>query len=66
MLLTGSVVAGEIPNGSPTPPSQPTNATQEPTDAARHTATDGEIPNGAADTLTQTVLDLLAVLPSLL
>ena len=65
LLLTGSAVAGEIPNGSPTPPPQTANAVQEPTDAAQDT-TAGEIPNGATDTLTQTVLDLLAVLPSLL
>jgi hypothetical protein len=58
LLLTGSAVAGEIPNGSPTPPPQTTNAVQEPTG--------GEIPNGATDTLTKTVLDLLAALPSLL
>ncbi|HWS86795.1 MAG TPA: hypothetical protein VN282_07510 [Pyrinomonadaceae bacterium] len=66
LLLTGSAVAGEMPNGSPTPPSQTTNAVQEPTDAAQDPATGGEMPNGATDTLTQTVLDLLAVLPSLL
>ncbi len=66
LLLTGSAFAGEIPNGSPAPPpSQATNAVQEPTDAAQDT-TGGEIPNGVTDTLTQTVLDLLAVLPSLL
>lgn len=59
LLLTGSAVAGEIPNGSPVPPpSQTTNAEQDPAG--------GEIPNGATATLTQTVLDLLAVLPSLL
>jgi hypothetical protein len=67
LLLTGSAVAGEIPNGSPTPPpSQPASVVQEPTNAAQDTASDGEIPNGAIDTLTQTVLDLLALLPSLL
>jgi hypothetical protein len=66
LLLTGSASAGEMPFGSPTPPpSQPINAVQEPTDAAQDT-TGGEIPNGAADSLTQTVLDLLTVLPSLL
>ncbi|MDT7807810.1 MAG: hypothetical protein QOJ70_1623 [Acidobacteriota bacterium] len=59
LLLTGSAAAGEMPNPAPAPPSQPTNAAQEP-------ATGGEIPNGVADSLTQTVLDLLAVLPSLL
>jgi hypothetical protein len=60
LLLTGSAAAGEIQNGSPAPPppSQPANTVQEPTD--------GEIPNGATDTLTQITLELLAVLPSLL
>jgi hypothetical protein len=49
-------LAGEMP----TPPApQPLNVTaQEPT-------ADGWIQNGAADSLTQTVLDLLAALPSL-
>ena len=65
LLLTGSASAGEMPFGSPTPPSQPSNAVQEPTDAAQDT-TGGEIANGATNTLTQTVLDLLAVLPSIL
>jgi hypothetical protein len=37
---------------------EPTDATQEPTG--------GEMPNDAPDGLTQTVLDLLALLPSLL
>jgi hypothetical protein len=58
LLLTCSVRAGWIQNGSPEPPPQPTNVVQEPT-------TDGEIQNDAADTLTQIALDLLAVLPSL-
>ena len=66
LLLTGSAVAGEMPNGSPVPPpSQTTNTVQEPTDAAQDPA-GGEMPNGATDTLTQTALDLLALLPSLL
>jgi len=58
MLLTSSASAGEIPNLTPAPPSATANAVQEPTS--------GEIPNGAADSLTQTALDLLAVLSSLL
>jgi hypothetical protein len=67
LLLTGSASAGIMPNLPPAPPpSQQTNAVQEPTDAAQDPTTDGENPNGATDTLTQTVLDLLAVLPSLL
>jgi hypothetical protein len=59
LLLTGTTSAGIIPNGSPTPPPQPASATQEPT-------TGGEMPNPTPDTLTRTVLDLLALLPSLL
>jgi hypothetical protein len=64
LLLTGSAVAGEMPFGSPAPPpSQPSNAVQEPTDEA---TTDGEMQNDAPDSLTRAVLDLLALLPSLL
>jgi hypothetical protein len=69
LLLTGSAGAGIIPNGSPEPPpppSQPAAATQEPTNTAQEPTPDGIIPNGLTDTLTQTVLDLLAALPSLL
>ena len=59
LLLTGSASAGEIPNWTPAPQSaQPANAVQEPT-------TEGEMPNLAPDSLTQTVLDLLAAFPSL-
>lgn len=59
LLLTGSAVAGEMQNGSPAPPpSQQTSATQDPT-------LDGIMPNDSEDSLTQTVLDLLAALPSL-
>jgi hypothetical protein len=58
LLLTASASAGEIPNDSPAPPSQPTKAVQEPT-------TNGIMQNGVADSLTQIALDLLAVLPSL-
>jgi hypothetical protein len=58
LLLTCSVRAGWIQNGSPTPPPQPANAVQEPT-------ADGWIQNETADSLTQIALDLLAVLPSL-
>jgi hypothetical protein len=57
LLLTGTTSAGIMPNGSPTPP--PTNSVQEPT-------LDGIMPNGMADSLTQTALDLFAVLSSLL
>jgi hypothetical protein len=67
LLLTGTTGAGVIPNMPPTPPpsSAQTSAAQEPTATAQETTTDGEMPNPAPDTLTQTVLDLLAVLPSL-
>jgi len=48
-----------MPFGSPAPPpSQAANAVQEPTG--------GEMPNPAPDSLTQTALELLAVLSSLL
>jgi hypothetical protein len=57
MALTCSAYAGDMPNGSPAPPT-PTNAAQEPT-------ADGWMQNDAADSLTQVALDLLAVLPSL-
>jgi hypothetical protein len=66
LLLTASASAGEIPNDSPAPPSQPTSAVQEPTNAVAETTTDGIIPNDAADSLTQIALELLAALPSLL
>ena len=59
LLLTGPVVAGEIPNGSPAPPpSQPATSTEE-------TTADGIIQNGAPDSLTQIALELLSFLPSL-
>jgi hypothetical protein len=57
--------AGEMATpGSPTPPSQPASAVQEPTNSAMfngvmHTP-------GVSDSLTEAALDLLAVLPSLL
>ena len=66
LLLTGSASAGVIPNMPPAPPSEPTSATQEPTDATQDPTTDDIIPNDAADSLTQTALDLLALWPSLL
>ena len=60
LLLTGSAVAGEMPNLSPAPPpSQQTSAVQDPT-------LDGIMPNGSEDGLTQIALDLLAALSSLL
>lgn len=67
LLLTGSASAGIIPNLPPAPPpSQQTSAVQEPTNAPDETTLDGVIPNEAPDSLTQTALDLLAVLSSLL
>lgn len=59
LLLSGSAVAGEMPNWAPAPQSaQPTNAVQEPAG--------GEMPNDVSESLTQIALDLLALLPSLL
>jgi hypothetical protein len=58
LLLTGSASAGIMPNLEPAPPTPTTNAVQEPTG--------GEISTTSAETLTQTVLDLLVALPSLL
>ena len=60
LLLTGSAGAGVIPNETPAPP--PPRVVQEPTDADKGDL----IPSDAAESLTQTVLDLLALLPSLL
>jgi len=70
LCLTGSAVAGEMQNGAPAPPPQPqsTGAVQEPTDdpTPGDMNTPGEIQNDAPDIVTQTMLDLLALLPSLL
>ena len=71
LALSCPALAGEMHTpGSPTPPPPPTSAVQEPTDDA---TPDGETPApgvtstpGASDILTQTALDLLALLPSLL
>ncbi len=57
LALTCPTYAGDMQNDAPKPP--PPSAVQEPT-------TDGEIQNDAPDSLTQTVLDLLTLLPSLL
>lgn len=60
LLLACSAQAGWMGNESPAPPpSQPTSAVGAP-------AADGWMPNGVATDLTQSALDLLAVLPSLL
>ena len=70
LLLTGSANAGLIPNESPAPPpTQPATAAQEPTGGDIQNgqpALNGEIPNEAPDSMTQTALDLLAALSSLL
>jgi hypothetical protein len=57
LALTFPAHAGEMPNFTPAPP-QTTNATQEQ-------AAEGEIQNDSPGTLTEIVLDLFAVLPSL-
>ena len=68
LLLTGSASAGVIPNMTPAPPppSQQTSTVQEQTNAPDEPTLDGIIPSEAADSLTQTALALLALLPSLL
>jgi hypothetical protein len=62
LALACPAYAGDMPNGSPTPP-HPASVMQEPTDGG--TATD-ETPACTADVLTQIALDVFAVLPSLL
>jgi hypothetical protein len=66
LLLTGSAIAGEMPNDKPAPPPQPATAVQEPTDAFQDPTANGIMGNDAPDSLTQLTLDLLAVLPMLL
>jgi hypothetical protein len=67
LLLTNSANAGVIPNLSPAPPpQQQTSAVLEPTDTALEPTAPGEMPNLAPDGLTQTALDFLALLSSLL
>src|SRR5687768_2239979 len=62
LALTCPAYAGEMQNDSPKPP---TSAVQEPTDTDQE-PTGGEMPNDAPESLTQTMLDLLTLLPSLL
>jgi hypothetical protein len=50
----------------PTPPSEQTGAAQGATDADQDQTADGVIPNDVTESLTQTALDLLALLPTLL
>ncbi len=57
LALCCPVAAGIIHNPEPEP--SPASATQEP-------LAGGDMPNGAADNLTEIALDLLSVLPSLL
>ena len=69
LALSSPALAGEIPTpGSPTPP--PASAVQESADGTMlngEMATPGEIQTpGLSDILTETALDLLAVLPALL
>jgi hypothetical protein len=66
LLLACTARADWIPNGLTAPPPPPPSAVQEPTDADQEPTTPGIMPNGAAESLTQTALDLLALLPSLL
>jgi hypothetical protein len=63
LLLSSSASAGIMPNDSPAPP--PVSGVQEPKEATPEPPGD-EVPNDTPDSLTQTVLDLLALLPSLL
>lgn len=51
-LLACSAYAGDIQNGSPQPPAQPSNAVQEPTE-------NGDIQNGIADAITDATLTVL-------
>ena len=60
LALNCPVFAGEI-HIPPAPAPTPASATQELTDSV---TLQGEIPDGMADSLTLTVLELLAVLPS--
>lgn len=63
LALTCPAYAGEIQNDRPAPPPPPASATQEPADEI---TTYGDIQNDTPYSLTQTALDLLALLPSLL
>lgn len=65
LLLNGAAVAGEMPNDTPAPPKA--TAIQEPTGGEMQTGetANGYMPNDATDNLTQTTLEVLAVLSSL-
>lgn len=66
LLLTGPAFAGEMQNGSPTPPPPPL----DPATTAQELTVIATVEDGAQgsfqDTVTKTALELLAVLPSLL
>ncbi|MDT5294302.1 MAG: hypothetical protein QOJ76_1182 [Acidobacteriota bacterium] len=59
LALTCSTYAGDMQNDTPKPPPPPIPVVQEPT-------TNGDMQNDSADSLTEIVLDLIAVLPPLL
>jgi hypothetical protein len=66
LALSCHAFAGEMhtPGSPTTPPPQPASAAQEPTDGV---TLNGEMGTpGVSESLTQTVLELLAVLPSIL
>lgn len=72
MLLTVPAVAGEMPYGSPTPPppSDPQvdvllNETSLSSQPTGETTADGWMGDDAAASLTQSALELLAVMPAL-
>lgn len=62
LALSCTAFGGEILI-PPAPALSPASATQEPTDGV---TLNGEMQNDAPDSLTQTALEILAVLPSLL
>ena len=65
LALSCPALAGEMATpGSPAPPPPPPSAVQEPTDDV--TLNDDLHTPGVSDILTETALDLLALLPSLL
>jgi hypothetical protein len=67
VLLTCSVQAGIIQNEAPAPaPPPPVRTAQEPTDATVEPNANGDVQKEVPSDLTQVVLELLAVLPSLL
>jgi hypothetical protein len=53
ILLACSAQAGDMPNGTPTPPPQPAQTTEEESTAQ------GDTPSDAADTLIEAALSVL-------